>query len=153
MMFDRILVPLDGSEYSLKALKLAVQIAKSHDSKKLALINVYSVTVPAYGFSELGGLGMNAEVYQAMLDAGRDNSAKTVGDGKNLAIAQGISAELIETFSIEGHAVEEIVRTAKENEFDLIVMGHRGKGRFETLLGSVSHGVTSHAPCPVLVVR
>ena len=61
---------------------------------------------------------------------------------------------LVETLLGEGHTVEEILKTAKEGEFDLIVMGARGLSTIkEIFLGSVSHGVTRHAPCPVLVVK
>jgi nucleotide-binding universal stress UspA family protein len=56
------------------------------------------------------------------------------------------------TLLSEGHTVEEILKTAEEGEFDLIVMGARGISRIkEILMGSVSDGVTRHAPCPVLV--
>jgi nucleotide-binding universal stress UspA family protein len=152
-LFEKILVAVDGSEHSGKALKFAAEMTKIHKSRKLALINVYSVTVPAYGFPEQGGLGVNAEMYQGMLDSAQVNSAEILANGKNIAIAQGVPAEIIESLSIEGHNVETIVRTAREGEFDLIALGHRGKSRFEMLLGSVSHGVASHATCPVLVVR
>ncbi len=151
-MFEKILVPIDGSEHSVKAIKLAAEIAKKHNSRKLVLVNVYSVTVP-YGFSGPGGLEVNAETYQSMSDAAHAHSDEILAEGKEVASAEEIPAGIIETLSIEGHVIEEIVKTAKEGGFSLIVLGHRGKSRFETLLGSVSHGVTSHATCPVLVVR
>jgi nucleotide-binding universal stress UspA family protein len=48
----------------------------------------------------------------------------------------------------------EILKAAREEEFNLIVMGARGISRIkEILMGSVSDGVTRHAPCPVLLVK
>jgi len=75
------------------------------------------------------------------LEAGMEESAKETGA----------------TFQIcqeEGHPGETIVRFAAEKEYDLIVMGSRGLGKFERLLlGSVSNYVAHHASCPVLIVR
>lgn len=54
----------------------------------------------------------------------------------------------------EDRPADEIVKTAKEGEFDLIVMGHRGLGRVkEFFLGSVSDRVADEAHCPVLIVK
>ncbi|TET26704.1 MAG: universal stress protein, partial [Candidatus Bathyarchaeum sp.] len=54
----------------------------------------------------------------------------------------------------EGDAVHEIVRTAKEEKIDLIVMGARGVSRIkELLLGSVSHGVCRKTHCSVMIVK
>lgn len=54
----------------------------------------------------------------------------------------------------KGDAAQRIIETARDENCDLIVLGHRGMGAFkELLLGSVSHKVAIHAGCPVLVVR
>ena len=53
-----------------------------------------------------------------------------------------------------GRAASTIVDQAREMDADLVVVGHRGMGEWESrLLGSVSAEVVDHAPCPVLVVR
>ncbi len=53
-----------------------------------------------------------------------------------------------------GHAFVEIVRYARENDIDLIVMGTHGRGAVShMLLGSVAEKVVRKAPCPVLTVR
>jgi nucleotide-binding universal stress UspA family protein len=50
--------------------------------------------------------------------------------------------------------VQEILKTARDSEFNLIVMGARGISKIrEMLLGSVSDGVIRNAPCPVLVTK
>lgn len=61
---------------------------------------------------------------------------------------------VIEPVLIRGRAASEIVDQAREMGADLVVVGHRGMGRWESmLLGSVSAEVVDHAPCPVLVAR
>jgi nucleotide-binding universal stress UspA family protein len=60
----------------------------------------------------------------------------------------------VERFLLHGRAASVIVDEAREMAANLIVVGHRGHGPWESmLLGSVSAEVVDHAPCPVLVVR
>jgi nucleotide-binding universal stress UspA family protein len=139
-VFEKILVPLDGSECSFHALEKAVHIAKKFDSK-ISLINIYSISIFRITPSQ---------VFEAMKELRKSGEA-VLEEGKKKANSHGL---LIETIIKEGHAVEEIVKTAKENNFDLIVMGARGLSTFkQILLGSISHGVTEHASCPVLIVK
>jgi nucleotide-binding universal stress UspA family protein len=140
MLFEKILVPLDGSEHSLKALKIAVQIAKKFNGK-ITLIHVYSI----------GGLASYPTPVHEFIEAIRKVSADILGDGEKKVKAEGVQ---VETLLKEGHAVEEIIKTCREGKFDLVVMGARGLSKIkEMLLGSVSDGVTRHAYCPVLVVK
>ncbi len=139
-MFEKILVPLDGSEHSIKALEMAVQIALKFDGK-ITLMHIYSI----------GGLAISPTPVQEFIEAIRRVGAGILTDGENRVKAEGVQAE---TLLIEGHAVEQIVKTCREGRFDLIVIGARGLGRMKKmLLGSVSEGVTRHACCPVLVVK
>ncbi len=151
-MFEKILVPLDGSEHSVRALENAVQIAKKFGGK-ITLIHVYSVALPVsvspITMAETGTLA--PEIVSKLVEASRGAGANILADGKKRVKAEGVQ---VETLLREGHIVEEILNTAKEGEFDLIVIGARGLSRIEEIfLGSVSHGVTRHAPCPVLVVK
>ena len=139
-MFEKILVPLDGSEYSLHALEKAIQIAKKFDGK-LMLIHIYSITMFKLTPSQL---------HTYVLEH-RKSGEKILADGRKRAYAEGVR---FETQLEEGHSVEGIVKAAREGNFDLIVMGARGQSKLKELfLGSVSHGVTLHAPCPVLIVK
>ena len=59
-----------------------------------------------------------------------------------------------ETLLTMGNPVQTIVETAKKGNHDLIVLGARGLSPIkEVFLGSVSHGVATHAQCPVLIVK
>lgn len=138
--FEKILVPLDGSECSFHALEKAIQIAKKFDSK-ISLINVYSISIFRLTPSQ---------VFESMKELRKSGEA-VLEEGKKKAKSQDLQ---INTILKEGHAVEKIVETAKEDNFDLIVMGARGLSTFkQILLGSVSHGTTVLASCPVLIVK
>jgi nucleotide-binding universal stress UspA family protein len=138
--FDKILVPLDGSEQSLHALEKATQIAKKFDSE-ITLINVYS----ASSFKVTP-----SQVFDYFVEI-RKSGESILAEAKKKLTSEGIQ---VETLLKEGHIVEEILKIAREQNFDLIVIGARGISAIkEILLGSVSHGVTLHAPCPILVVR
>ncbi len=129
-MYQKILVPVDGSDHSRRAMQEATKLAKVTQGT-VTLLHVspgkHSTTQP--------------------LDQGQN----ILDEGKKLVQAEGVSAD---TILLEGKVVEDIVRVAKEGAFDLIIIGARGLSKFEELvLGSVSHGVTEKAPCPVIVTR
>jgi nucleotide-binding universal stress UspA family protein len=155
-MFEKILVPLDGSEHSVRALEISIQVAKQF-SGKLILIHIYSVTVRPIILPEPATLTppgvpvMTAEEVTRVADAAREAGNRILAEGERKAKADGVQ---VQTVLIEGHAVQEIVKTAREGEFDLIVIGARGISKIrEILLGSVTDGVIHHATCPVLVIK
>jgi nucleotide-binding universal stress UspA family protein len=152
-LFERILVPLDGSEHSMHALENAIQIAKKCDGK-ITLVHVYSVMssgVVPMTMSMYEPVTLPPELITRLADAVRESGANLLERAKKKVDAEGVQSR---TLLREGHTVEEILKIAKEEDSDLIVIGARGLGTIrEILLGSVSHGVTLHAPCPVLVMR
>ncbi len=154
-MFSKILVPLDGSEHSLRALDIAIRIAKKFDGK-ITLIHVYSVSVRPMVVPEPSTLTPGIPViapteYLKVTEAVREAGTRILAQGKEKAKAEGVEAE---TMLREGHVVQEIVKAADEGAFDLIVMGARGISKIKGLiLGSVSDGVIRNAPCPVLVTK
>ena len=155
-MFEKILVPLDGSEHSLRALEIAVQIAKKFDGK-ITLLHIYSVGVRPIVMPEPTTLTppsvpiMAPADFSKVVEAARKAGTTILANGENKVKAEGIQ---VETLLREGHTVQEILKIARDNKFDLIVMGARGISRIrEILLGSVSDGVIRNAPCPVLVIK
>ena len=139
-LFEKILVPLDGSECSMRALENVIQIAKKFNGK-ITLIHVYSVSACKH-----------ASIYfDKCIQSIRKVGADILADGEKRVKAEGVQ---VKTLLKEGHIVEEILKAAREGNFNLIVMGARGMSRIkEILMGSVSDGVTRHAPCPVLLVK
>ena len=155
-LFEKILVPLDGSEHSLKALTVAIEIAKKFGGK-ISLVHIYSVAVSPIIAPEPSTLTppmlpmMTPEEISKAVEATRKASMNILTDGKQKAEAEGVQ---VETVLKEGHIVQEIIKTAKEGKFDLIVIGARGISKIrELLLGSVTDGVIHHASCPVLVIK
>ena len=150
-MFERILVPLDGSKHSIHALEKAIQIAKQGNGK-ITLVHVYSVLrtgVVPMAMTE--PVIMPPDLVAKLAEAVRKAGVTILEDAEKNVEAEGVQSKALLK---EGHIVEEILRTAKEEDVDLIVIGARGLSTIkEIFLGSVSHGVALHAPCPVLLMK
>ncbi len=131
-MYQKILVPVDGSEHSKRALHEAINLAKMTNGT-ITLLNV---------------LTSQSAVTSS---TGRSNENKALNESQKLVQEAGIA---VNTVLLQGNVVDQIVKTAKEAGSDLIIVGARGLSKFEELLlGSVSHGVLEKAPCPVIVTR
>ena len=139
-MFELIIVALDGSDHSLKALDYARELAEKHDSK-LILLHAYRST------SDMRG----AEGFNQMIAKRKAAGEEIIKDARNRL---GQVAFKIEEDLLEGPAADAIISAVDARSADLVVMGTRGMGALKGLLfGNVSTKVTQHASCPVLVVR
>jgi len=144
-LFSRILVGLDGSDYSLKALDLAIDLAKKYQSR-LVLVHVVMRQIYAINPPEAGVLAGTAIVRELEED-GKAILAKGEGSVK----VQGVP---VETRLRQGVPAEELLRAAADEKADLIVLGSRGLSQVKAFfLGSVSDKVSHHAKCPTLIVR
>lgn len=144
-MFKHILVPVDGSSTSLKAVEKAVGLAKAFDAQVTA---VY--VLDPYPFT---GVGADFAYGQAQyLTAATAEANKALDDVKSSMADSGVQ---LNTLVGEGHAVHEgIVRVGQNVGADLIVMGSHGRRGLEKLvLGSVAQRVLQVAHVPVMVVR
>ena len=138
-MYEKILVPVDGSEHSKRALKEAIKLAKMTGGA-ITLLNVNP-----------RGSSMASSHRQPKCEMVQNKEKDVLVEGQKIAETEGI---LVETLLLEGQIVQQIVKTAKEGHYDLIVVGARGLSKLEEImLGSVSHGVTETATCPVIVTR
>lgn len=141
-MFRRILVPIDGSPNSYRAVEYAVDLARKYGAE-VTLIHVVEQHLI------IEGSGAPAPLPEKYYREREEYARKLTMERKERLEGQGIK---VETVIARGNPVMEILRAAKG--FDLIVIGSRGLGRFKKLLlGSVSGGVLQHSPAPVLVVR
>jgi len=141
IIYQKILAPIDGSEGSLEALKEALQLAESLGAS--AHLTVLHVTPPVT-INE-ASLGIDLEE----LKRDQNQIISTVLD--SLFKGRRVSHEVQ---FLDGDPAQVICQKAKDEQYELIVVGNRGHGLFvELLIGSVSAKVVHHAPCPVLVVR
>jgi nucleotide-binding universal stress UspA family protein len=140
MMFKSIVIGIDGSENSLRALRCAQQMAEKFQSK-LILVHAYPRT------SDLHDL----EGYE-MLVARRINDGRKIID-QALGLLADTALEIEEEL-LEEPADDAILSVAGTRQVDLIVLGTRGMGAIKSVLfGSIATKVTHKAECPVLVVH
>jgi len=145
VMFSRILVAVDGSPFSEKALKTAVDIAKNYRAK-LIILHVVLRRFYAVTPSEAGVLATTVFVKE-MEAEGKEIIAKA----DSYAKSQGVEYECK---LVQGVPAEEIVKAAESDKADLLVMGSRGLTEVRAfLLGSVSDKVSHHAKCQTLIVK
>jgi nucleotide-binding universal stress UspA family protein len=139
----RIVVAVDGSENSMRAVKAASKISKDNNAD---LIILHVVTIPAAAYGEFP---MPDKIEQQA----RENGEKFVAAAMSLAGEGGIRATAAFVQHMDS-PVKGITDYADNNKIDLIVVGTRGLGGFKRLLlGSVASGVVHYAHCSVLVVR
>ena len=145
-MYQRILVPVDGSHTSTMGLQEAIRIAIDQRAR-MRLISIVDEFVVAQNFEGYFNAG-------DLLDALRDSGKKVIANALALTRKHDIKAEasLVETM---GHRVADlIVREAKKWKADLIVMGTHGRrGINRMVLGSDAEAVLRTSPVPVLMVR
>ena len=145
LSLQKILVPTDFSECANDALGLAQEIAAKWGGS-ITLLHVYQLpTYPLATGTFVGGPQVSAEIVKdivAALDRTKQEALASMG------------AVPVTTRIAEGVPYLEIARLAREDRFDLIVIGTHGRtGIRHLLLGSVAERVVRTAGCPVLTVR
>jgi nucleotide-binding universal stress UspA family protein len=137
-MFNKILVPLDGSKLAAKILPQVVDMAKCHGAE-LFLLNVYTDW----------GEPTSEEVRKAIeLEINQCKSA--LASAASELEAQGVKVSMD---CITGDPAQKIISYAEEKSMDLIAMATHGMGEVAWILGSVAEKVVSHATVPVLLFR
>lgn len=140
MPFRHLLIAVDGSEASTRALQKGLELARLLDASVSAL--AVEGPLPAYAAT----IGEVEEVKRE-----RDAFFKRLADDVR-ARARAAGVEL-EVEIRPGHAAELISKVAAERGADLIVLGHRGHFLRDHVLGSTADRVAEHAGCPVMIVR
>jgi len=144
-MFDRILVPVDGSDASNAAVDVAVSLAA--DQK--AMLHFVTVVESSLGILETVGRATELPNPLAIAEAHR----KVVSDAAAMAEKQGSSADYQVVEGSDLHVGECIAQAAAEWRADLIVLGTHGRrGVNRLVLGSVTEVVIRHSDAPVLAV-
>jgi nucleotide-binding universal stress UspA family protein len=142
----RILIPLDGSEWSFRAARYAIKIARM---AKAEIVCVNAVSNPPYtAYAHADAL------IPRYIEEAKHEAQKWYDEVNAIADKAGVTRLSTETLVNISSAADAIISYAERNNIDLIAMGTKGRtGLKKVLLGSVASGVISHARCPVLVVR
>jgi nucleotide-binding universal stress UspA family protein len=145
-VYKHLLVPTDGSQLSVEAIKHGVAFAKDAGAK----ISFLTVTEPFHTISfEADQLEATASGYQKYM---ADRAARCLAEAAKLAKDAGISFE--ELHVVDDQPYRAIIHTAEAKGCDLIVMGSHGRrGISAIVLGSVTVKVLTHSTIPVLVYR
>jgi len=143
-----ILVPIDGSEYSLHAAQYAIRIARN-EKAQLFCIHVVTPRIP-YGYATPAAFTTKSQYYDDI-----KNKVESWYDiVRNIAKDEDIFDIKTEIFIDVKSIIESIIEYATQRNIDLIVIGTRGRtGLKRFFMGSVANGVVQHAHCSVLLVR
>ena len=142
-MFKRILVPTDASEYSRRALKMALELAQSVQAE-VVLLHV-SYTPQAYwGYTISYGITVTQEQLEQNGELALDATLTGI-DSEQVVIHKRVES---------GHPVTIILEQIKKENIDLVIMGSHGYGAIAgSVLGSVSQRVLQRVSCPVLIIK
>jgi len=139
----RILVPTDFSESARHALLYGTSFAREYEGELILLHVVENLTV-GYA-SDLFPVPM-AEVFDEISGYAKAELAKLGAEVKEKGVT-------VRELVVQGKPSAEIVRVAREETADMIVLGTHGKGMLDkALFGSTAERVIRRAPCPVLTV-
>ncbi len=141
----KILVPVDGSKYSMEAVKVALKYAKATKT------DIYLMTVTPY----ISGLDLeiSAGALDKLKESMKSRGEEVLGKAVDILKAEGVTAKTILSSSIS--AADDIVSFAEKEKVDLIIIGSRGLGSAASrfIMGSVASKVVAHAPCNVYVTK
>ncbi|MGI6492233.1 MAG: universal stress protein [Pelotomaculum sp.] len=143
-MFKKILVPIDGSQYSDHALQKAKAIASAFGSE-VVLLNVIEITKSDYPTNPYK---FSQELVRQFQNESRMISEKILGAAKTQ-----LSGLKVSTQAIEGRPADVIMKYVKNNDIDLVIMGSGGIGGVRNMLGSVTRQVALGLEIPILIVR
>jgi nucleotide-binding universal stress UspA family protein len=139
-VFLNILVAMDGSPSSQRALEHAVDLARAGNAK----LSLITVAPPLSSYVTLAGV--SSDTMQAELD-------KWAADTLDQAVRTVPDDVIVHTVQRSGHPGPEVVRELERGGYDLVVVGSRGRGRAqEGLLGSVNGYVHFRSRVPLLSV-
>jgi len=146
IMYQRILVPIDGSATSERALQEAIKLAAGSTLLRLVYVleEIYSLDAEAYAFVD----------YPALQEAMRNTGERILAQGAKKVQQSGSTVETA-VLDVSGERVASVIDgDAQHWGADLIVIGTHGRsGLSRLLLGSVAEGVARGTSVPVLLVR
>lgn len=138
-MFKRILLATDGSPAIERGVLYAGHLARIEQAEELIVLHVYEPPVRYTGYAG----------YDELVDQYRAVASALVDEAVQQLFQDGVTARgELRT----GSPAEAIIAAAVEYSVDVIIMGTRGSGNLEEILGSVSLHVLRRSRCPVLQI-
>lgn len=147
-MFHHILVATDGSVHAEAALRQAVDIARTQKARVtlLAAYQPVEALVSSMAMSTLPAIDTGE-----ILEAEQEEAQNALESAKTVTRAAGLD---VDTKLVEMRPVDAIQAELKSGDYDLLVIGCRGRGALGSLvLGSVSHSMLHDCGIPILVVH
>jgi nucleotide-binding universal stress UspA family protein len=142
-VLSKILVPVDGSENSFRALEQAIFLATKIQEAKITALYIIEHPPTVYIYSP--------KIIEKLRADYEREYTKILERCKEMANRSGIN---IHTVLVEGDPASKIIGYSEMEKFDIAIIGSRGMGHFkEMILGSISNKVLHHAKCSVMVVR
>lgn len=144
-MFEKILVPVDGSRHSRRAIEMAIDLAKCHGSSVFLLHVIRDLSLP----KEILTMIKAGEVTESRLEI-LENSADIILDNaRERFTAAGVTD--VKSEYVLGDPASKMIEYAEQNGADLIVIGHRGLGPHKGLLGGVARKLVNMTTVSVLI--
>jgi len=141
-LFTNILVPVDGSDNSYRALDAALLLSEKLGSNITVIHVMEEIPITHIGSEKL---------LNEFLQAYKKENQEILSKCSEIATQKGLT---INTFLLEGNPASAILDFSKKEKFDLLIVGRRGLGKFkEFILGSISSKIVHHSPSAVLLIR
>jgi nucleotide-binding universal stress UspA family protein len=144
-MFERILVPVDGSKHSASAIKMATELAKCHGSHVYLLHVIRDLSLPR----EILQMISKGEVTESRKEILEDSADIILDSAKEKLEKAGLAKVTAEY--VMGDPATKMLEYAAQHEASLIVIGHRGLGPGGGLLGSVARKLVNMTNVSVLI--
>jgi len=146
-MYRRILVALDGSETSMRALTASLNLARQGGGR-VRMVHVVEELAYLGGFDPYGASSGD------LIKVIRENGEKVLANGLAAAESAGVEADTVLYDNFGERLPEAVADAAKQWNADLIVVGTHGRrGMGRVLMGSGAEQIIRLSPVPVLVIR
>ena len=145
-MFQTILVAVDGSRHSKRAVDVAVDLARQYGASVHLLHVIRNLALPR----EILDMIAAGEVTESRMEILQDSAEIILDNAREKFVEAGLSD--VESHYVIGDPAFEIADYAKRNNADLIVLGHRGLGAQGEMLGSMARKLLNITPVSCLVV-
>lgn len=146
-MFQRILVPVDGSRSSSRAVEVASDMARRYQSSVFLVHVIRDWSVP----KEIMAMIKSGEITESRREILEDSAEIILGNARKKFEQAGISD--VKTEYVVGDPASTIAEYATLHSVDLILIGHRGLSTHGNMIGSVARNLTNVAPVSCLLVK